>query len=506
MRKVIIGHFNFRKKVSCLKISKNGKFLAVAIDKGFKIFEMPRLLKEFEPLVLYKNYTHWHNDEINSISWSSDSRFVLTGSKDTTVRLLNLFKLDGYIPFSFTGHKKKVVNAMFSEDNERIYSISKDGVLFVWKYIAEKSEDFIKKLEYERRVKSNSNLKEISELIESQQNEDEEEQQNERVDEYLSDFEKKIQNGRYILEKKQKFIINGRITICEINTKTNILVFGLTNGIFSIYDLNTLENKYTLQISDNKINTLSINQNGLWLAFGSRKLGQLLVWEWKSETYIFKQQGHSYDLSTITYSPDGSMLASGAQDGKVKLWDTLNTTCVVTFTEHTSKITDLKFVPNKTNVLLSSSLDGTVRAYDLIKYRNFRIMTSSKPCQFLSLAVDFSGEIVCAGSMDPYSIFVWSLKTGDLVDILTGHTGPVSCLAFSTIKDVLVSGSWDKTVKTWELYSKKGHSENLEHNSEIVSVDLSPGDKEVAASTLNGELYTWDIETASIRSKYKILT
>jgi periodic tryptophan protein 2 len=460
---------------------------------------MPRLIKEYEPLVLYKNYTHWQNDEITSINWSSDSRFILTGSKDTTVRLLNLFKIEGYIPFCFTGNKRKIINAMFSEDNLRIYSISKEGTLFVWQYVEEKSEEFLKRSRFERQIKSNSNLKGLDELV---TNDSEGEEDQEKVDEFCSDYEKKIQTGRYILEKKQQFQINGKIAICDINTDANILVFGLHNGVFSIYDLNTFENKYTLQISDNKINTMSISNNGLWLAFGSKKQGQLLIWEWKSESYVFKQQGHNFDVTAIAYSPDSSQLASGSQDGKVKVWDTTSTTCIVTFTEHVSKVTDLKFVPNKANVVVTSSLDGTVRAFDLIKYRNFRIMTTAKPCQFLSLGVDFSGEIVCAGSMDPYSIFVWSLKTGDLVDILTGHIGPVCALAFSSIKDVLVSGSWDKTVKIWELYSKKGHSESLEHNSEIVAIDLTPDDKEIAVSTLNGELYTWDLDTASIRSKH----
>jgi len=218
-------------------------------------------------------------------------------------------------------------------------------------------------------------------------------------------------------------MINGKISSCAINTKTNILLFGLDSGIFCIYDINTFENKYTLQISDKKINSLTISNNGLWLGFGSKAEGQLLVWEWKSESYIFKQQGHYFDVSCISFSPDSSLLASGGNDGKLKVWDANNSTCIITFTEHISKITDLKFVPNKGNTLVSSSLDGTVRAYDLIKYRNFRIMTTPKPCQLLCVTVDFSGDIVCAGSMDPFNIFVWSLKTGDLIDVLGGHTG-----------------------------------------------------------------------------------
>jgi WD40 repeat protein len=70
--------------------------------------------------------------------------------------------------------------------------------------------------------------------------------------------------------------------------------------------------------------------------------------------------------------------------------------------------------------VLSCSLDGTVRAHDLLRYRNFRTLTTPTPVQFISLAVDSSGEIVCAGSLDPFNIYVWSLQTGRLLDILAG--------------------------------------------------------------------------------------
>ena len=58
--------------------------MAVAIQKSLRVYEMPSLAREYEPLVLYKNYTRWQNDKIISINWSSDSRFILTGSKDKT--------------------------------------------------------------------------------------------------------------------------------------------------------------------------------------------------------------------------------------------------------------------------------------------------------------------------------------------------------------------------------------------------------------------------------------
>ena len=527
-KQIVISHFNFRKKISALKISPNNKFLAVGVGRGVEIFEMPNLIKEYEPFVLYRKYTSFHNDKITSINWSYDSRFILTGSKDTNVRILNVFKIKGYYPYTFTGHKKKIITAIFSKDMNRIFSLSQDGVLLIWKFVEEQSEEFKKHINFVKNIKPKKNYKydkiykkeenndnneeDVNNNIMELESEEESEEKESIIDQneqkYYSDFEKKILKGRFILEKKEQFVINSKVVMCEItqnlsssiSEEQNILVLGLQNGSFSIYSMSNFENKYSLKISEAKISSLSINPSGKWIAFGSKYLNQLFVWEWKSETYIYKQQGHMNDITIISFSPEGAQLASGADDGRIKIFDISSSNCLITFTDHTAKITGLQYALNKSNLLISSSLDGTIRAYDLIKYKNFRIMTTPKQTQLICCSVDYSGEIVAAGSLDTYNIFIWSIKTGDLIDILNGHTGPVSCLAFSHINDILVSGSWDNTVKMWELYTKKGISETYEHNSKITSIALSPNDKEVAVSTLNGELYTWDIETGAIKN------
>lgn len=158
----------------------------------------------------------------------------------------------------------------------------------------------------------------------------------------------------------------------------------------------------------------------------------------------------------------------------------------MTFADHTSQVTDLKFLPKKNNTLLSSSLDGTVRAYDLVKYRCFRVLQASKPTQFNSLAVDSSGDIVVAGSIDPFNICVWSLRTGTLIDVLSGHTGPISSLTFSPNGALLVSGSWDHTVRTWDIFERKGTVETLSHPSEVLSVEFHPNNKDILSTTLGG--------------------
>lgn len=82
-------------------------------------------------------------------------------------------------------------------------------------------------------------------------------------------------------------------------------------------------------------------------------------------------------MNVLAYSPDGAYLATGGDDGKIKCWTTKNALCFTTFSDHEGGITDIKFL-KKGNAILSSSLDGTVRAFDLVKYKNFKTLKPNK--------------------------------------------------------------------------------------------------------------------------------
>jgi periodic tryptophan protein 2 len=82
--------------------------------------------------------------------------------------------------------------------------------------------------------------------------------------------------------------------------------------------LPAFENVHMLSVSREAITAVTISQRGDWVALGCAALGQLLVWEWRSESYVLKQQGHHYDVSALAFSPDGSYIATGADDNKVQ--------------------------------------------------------------------------------------------------------------------------------------------------------------------------------------------
>jgi periodic tryptophan protein 2 len=168
----------------------------------------------------------------------------------------------------------------------------------------------------------------------------------------------------------------------------------------------------------------------------------------------------------LAYSPTGLYIASGGEDGKLKVWNSLNGQCFVTFSEHNSSITGLQFKAND-QVICSSSLDGTVRAFDLHRYRNFRTFTTPQPVQFSCLSLDSSGEFVAAGGFDVFDIFVWSMQTGHLLQTLSGHEGPISGISFSfAARSILASSSWDRTCRTWDILEGKSQRESYTLSSD----------------------------------------
>ncbi|KIK25932.1 hypothetical protein PISMIDRAFT_676441 [Pisolithus microcarpus 441] len=464
-RGVVLHHINFKKPVKDVSFSPDGKYIAVTHDSHLQVWRTPNhLVREFAPFTLHRTYTGHHN-EILSIQWSSDSKCFLTTSRDMTARLFTLDPLEGFRPKTFAGHRDTVVGAYFSLSGKSIYTISRDGAVFTWK--AKVSDDDADSSDDATPVPSGS----------------------------TGNFES-IATTRWGVHERHFFNFpNTKVVCASFHPSSNLVVVGFSNGVFGLWELPAFTNVHTLSISQQKITSVAISPSGEWLAFGARTLGQLLVWEWQSESYILKQQGHFFDMNTLSYAPDGQTIATGGDDGKVKVWAVHSGFCFVTFADHAAPVMDVAF-GKQGSVLFSASLDGTVRAFDMIRYRNFRTFTSPSPVQFSALAVDPSAEVVAAGSTDSFEVFLWSVQTGKLLDILTGHEAPVSSLAFCPSgTNQLASGSWDRTVRVWNVFGRSRAVETFTVSSDVLALAFRPDGAELAVSTLDGQIAFFDIHS-----------
>lgn len=142
----IIAHFNFKGPVQGICFSPDGKLLAVGIDRGFRVYEAPPFLRSFEPLLLLKKYKNRHTGKLTSISWTPDSRFVITSGEENRIYLNNVLPIKDYIAMSFDVHRHKIVGCFFDYSLEYMYSVDKGGNVYVWKWVNDLTDG------YERRM------------------------------------------------------------------------------------------------------------------------------------------------------------------------------------------------------------------------------------------------------------------------------------------------------------------------------------------------------------------
>ncbi|XP_076066319.1 periodic tryptophan protein 2 homolog isoform X2 [Oratosquilla oratoria] len=446
---------------------------------------------------------HGSYNDTTCIDWSADSRVVAVGSNDMTTRIYAFARFENLKEYIIGGNSDAIVNVFFEEKSLNINTVSRNGHVIYWECSVVPDELVPAKNKFEKKNSVSTEEEKEDEMIDIKEDiitvKEEEEKEPELYKFYYTRkfriFIDKLltQDSTEESSKKKKVLV----TAAAYQKSSHIMVVGCASGEFLLLDMSDEGALlHSLQISSQTITSVSVSSTGDWVALGSSSLGQLLVWEWQSESYVLKQQGHYSDMRVVVYSSDGQHIATGGEDGKVKLWSAQSSFCFVTFSEHTGAVTGLTFTQSG-RAVLSSSLDGTVRAFDLTRYRNFKTLTSPQPSQFSCVSVDSSGELVVAGGQDTHEIYLWSLKTGRLLEILVGHNGPVMSVQFSRQpgSSTLVSTGWDATVKIWDAILTTTAKETIGLASDGLYVTLRPDGNQVAVATLDGQISMFNTVT-----------
>ncbi|MBN3910666.1 MAG: AAA-like domain-containing protein [Nostoc sp. NMS1] len=269
-----------------------------------------------------------------------------------------------------------------------------------------------------------------------------------------------------------------------IKNNTSLADYPITSPVYALVNiLSNINEKNQLEGHKKPVRTVSFSPDGRLIASGSY---DKTIKIWKRDGTLIKTINNGSSVNTITFSPDGKIIASGDESGNIKLWR-LNST-FIKIIKHTNNgsVSSISFSPNG-KIIAFGSNDNTIKLWNI----NGTLIKTLIGHKASVRAVNFSpdGKIIASGS-DDTTIKLWNLD-GTLIKTINGDKSRVYAVSFSPNGNYIASGSGNN-VKLWNLngtliQTMTGHSETVN------SVAFSPDDKIIASGSSDKTIKLWKL-------------
>jgi WD40 repeat protein len=159
------------------------------------------------------------------------------------------------------------------------------------------------------------------------------------------------------------------------------------------------------------------------------------------------------DIRAVAFSHDGQKLVAGGRDGHIRIWNVSDGSVFKDWQGHDHRIRVVAFSPTGDRIATAGE-NPTIRIWDLATAQQ---LTEMDHGQGKVLALCFCGEDRLASGGSDNLVRVWNLSTQQITANYPGHTGSVAALACDPSGKMLVSGSFDTTIRVWQLNPAKAN-------------------------------------------------
>ncbi len=222
---------------------------------------------------------------------------------------------------------------------------------------------------------------------------------------------------------------------------------------------------------------------------------------------IQPQQGWVWN---VAFSPDGKLLATAGdhRTKTVRLWDVATGKPVRTFEGHTNQIRGLAFSPDGKSIA-SASHDGTVRLWETDTGKELRQIAAGPGIIMYSVAFSPDGKQL-ATTDGGSSVRLWEAETGKVAGTLDsgGGAASVRCAAYSKDGKQLIAGAEGGNVRVWDVASGRQLHQARGRSVPALGVAFSPDGKTFAAGYgdwqdgrrdgIAGEIDLWDAKSGKM--------
>ena len=171
------------------------------------------------------------------------------------------------------------------------------------------------------------------------------------------------------------------------------------------------------------------------------------------------------------------------------------------WSKHDSAVWSVAFSPDGQKVL-SGSLDGTIRSWDLATANEIRRLSTTPSLPVYTVAYLRNGRDVLSGHLDG-TMRLWDLKTGGIIREFRGHKRGVNSVATYRNGWTAISSSYDGTLRLWEVFSGKEIRELSGHTGSVLSVDIDTNEVTALSGGSDGTLRLWDVATGAVIRQFR---
>uniref|UniRef100_A0A3Q2XJN9 ATG16 autophagy related 16-like 1 (S. cerevisiae) n=1 Tax=Hippocampus comes TaxID=109280 RepID=A0A3Q2XJN9_HIPCM len=208
----------------------------------------------------------------------------------------------------------------------------------------------------------------------------------------------------------------------------------------------------------------------------------------------FVQEAHDGEVNAVRFSPGSRVLATGGMDRRVKLWEVASGRCEPkgALTGSNAGITSIEF-DSAGSYLLAASNDFASRIWTLEDYRLRHTLTGHSG-KVLSARFLLDNARIVSGSYDR-TLKLWDLRSK--VCMKTVFTGS-SCNDIVCTEQCVMSGHFDKKVRFWDIRAESSVRE-LELLGRVTSLDLNHDRTELLTCSRDDLLKIVDLRTNAVR-------
>ena len=246
-------------------------------------------------------------------------------------------------------------------------------------------------------------------------------------------------------------------------------------------------------LDDEGFSSISFSHDGAILVTIHKSDGNVDLWDANTGDYINSLIGNDISkISTVSFSDNGRIIATGGQDGTIHLWAAKQGMYLIPLSGHKSQINNIIISPDGMTIL-SKSTDNTVHLWNAITGQLLNTFDGfTEDVATVSFSPD--GNTIASGSSDK-KVRLWNVATGQLLNTLTGHTSYIHSVCYSADGKTIASGGADTTVRLWDAITGEHIRTLTGHKRSVKSVFFTADGQIVGSSDSDSILRLWDAKT-----------